>query len=181
MKRERRLVLDGSPCDTNFYEDGPRTIQESKARGRQMCPHYSKCQRGNDEVNGFQCIMRHATEVARYSIKERHSVDVEMNDYRRMKFDQLNPPKGWVWSVDRKNFVMLTDEVDVLTNIQSFARQIVGEKEVGPTFQDVYASAITEDGAIDLREIERHEGRFGSNGGRGCDVLSGPCSCGAWH
>ncbi len=36
-------------------------------------------------------------------------------------------------------------------------------------------------GAIDLRLMEAHEGLTGRNGGRGCDVSSGPCACGAWH
>lgn len=36
-------------------------------------------------------------------------------------------------------------------------------------------------GAISMRIVEAHEGLHGSNGGRGCDVSSGPCSCGAWH
>jgi hypothetical protein len=31
--------------------------------------------------------------------------------------------------------------------------------------------------------MEAHEehASHGSNGGRRCDVSSGPCSCGAWH
>jgi len=35
--------------------------------------------------------------------------------------------------------------------------------------------------AIDLMELEKHEGDYGYNGGIGCDVRDGPCSCGAWH
>lgn len=38
-------------------------------------------------------------------------------------------------------------------------------------------------GAIDLSLMEAHSkhGLLGSNGGTACDVLSGPCACGAWH
>lgn len=38
-------------------------------------------------------------------------------------------------------------------------------------------------GALDGRLMEAHEthASVGSNGGRSCDVTSGPCSCGAWH
>lgn len=55
---------------------------------------------------------------------------------------------------------------------------------VGDDFNAVlkYATVQTPKGpAIDLRKIEELEGRFGYNGGRGCNVRSGPCSCGAWH
>ena len=55
------------------------------------------------------------------------------------------------------------------------------KKEIGTDFNDVLNHAMTKTGAIDLKKMEELRGRFGSNGGRGCDVLSGPCSCGAWH
>ncbi len=35
--------------------------------------------------------------------------------------------------------------------------------------------------ALDLGLMQAHEGLQGRNGGRGCDVSRGPCSCGAWH
>lgn len=39
------------------------------------------------------------------------------------------------------------------------------------------------DGVIDTKLMQAHSDYvdFGSNGGRKCDVLSGPCACGAWH
>lgn len=41
----------------------------------------------------------------------------------------------------------------------------------------------TVDGALDLGLLEAHSAAapLGRNGGRACDVTSGPCSCGAWH
>lgn len=37
--------------------------------------------------------------------------------------------------------------------------------------------------ALDMALAEAHEeyAPVGYNGGRACDVRSGPCSCGAWH
>jgi len=38
------------------------------------------------------------------------------------------------------------------------------------------------DGAIDASVMQAHEGLIGhTNGGRRCDVSTGPCACGAWH
>ncbi|OHB14706.1 MAG: hypothetical protein A2431_00135 [Candidatus Zambryskibacteria bacterium RIFOXYC1_FULL_39_10] len=51
---------------------------------------------------------------------------------------------------------------------------------VGHDFASVLNFATTREG-VDLSKIEELEGRFGYNGSRGCDVLRGPCSCGAWH
>ena len=36
-------------------------------------------------------------------------------------------------------------------------------------------------GALDISIMDAHEGLLGSNGGKKCDVVSGPCACGAWH
>ena len=37
-------------------------------------------------------------------------------------------------------------------------------------------------GAMDLRLIDAHEDIIGrTNGGVRCDIIDGPCACGAWH
>lgn len=48
------------------------------------------------------------------------------------------------------------------------------------SFEELVASATTEDGAIDLAALDDAPA-VGYNGGVKCDVTSGPCSCGAWH
>lgn len=56
------------------------------------------------------------------------------------------------------------------------------KKKVGDAFNDVMEHARSSGfGDIDPRKIQELEGRFGTNGGKGCDVAQGPCSCGAWH
>lgn len=52
--------------------------------------------------------------------------------------------------------------------------------EIGSRFEDVVVYTMPE-AIVDLARMQQLEGRFGYNGGRGCDVRSGPCSCGAWH
>ena len=62
-----------------------------------------------------------------------------------------------------------------------------GEKEpkpeVGPDFEDVLQYATTREGYIDISKMEELEGRYAHLPGRNrrCDVLEGPCACGAWH
>ena len=50
------------------------------------------------------------------------------------------------------------------------------------SFGEMHACCTVE-GVLDLRLVEAHEryAALGYNGGRPCDVTSGPCSCGAWH
>lgn len=50
------------------------------------------------------------------------------------------------------------------------------------SFEELRRCCIS-DGAIDMGLMEAHEvhAPVGENGGRRCDVTSGPCSCGTTH
>lgn len=50
------------------------------------------------------------------------------------------------------------------------------------TFEELQRCCI-HGGALDTQLMDAHETQAstGTNGGRRCDVTSGPCSCGAWH
>lgn len=202
--RESKLILGGSPCDTNFYPDGPKTVAEYREKGKSLCPYYQKCkiEGGNSNSRtGWECLMRYALDVAGYVVKQGNTVKKEIGGEFRRFFVNTNPPGGYIYSSDRREFVFLKDKSEALKKIEEFAAQVVTgsplteakggssspltspvlHRTVGPTFNDVLAHSMTSDGAIDLARMEKLEGRFGYNGGRGCDVSSGPCSCGAWH
>lgn len=184
--RERRFILNGSPCDTNFYPDGPRTVAEAERLGRSPCPKFKECSSG--KMTDYLCAIKFGVEVAANATREGKSVHAEASGDFAEFLKDTNPPKGFIWSSDRKEFTVIKDKRDALEKIEGFAAQVVdgvqktpSTQTVGPNFENVIAYATTENGAIDLARMEKLEGRFGSNGGRGCDVLSGPCSCGAWH
>jgi hypothetical protein len=53
-----------------------------------------------------------------------------------------------------------------------------------PTFAELVRAAVDPTGAepaLDAVFLASHQGRWGRNGGVGCDVFLGPCSCGATH
>ena len=78
---------------------------------------------------------------------------------------------------------------EVFSTIAEIATCILGkdgEKPVERTFTELLQGATvhspTGEVAIDIRRIDSLEGSCGRNrSGRGCDVTSGACSCGAWH
>lgn len=189
MTRERELVLNAVFCDTNLYLDGPKTVAEAKAQGRSLCPHYEECNESGGFLHpetGHQCAMNMGLQVAQFSIKEGHSIVREMNDFEK---ENICPKRGWVFSSDRKHFEIAPPFSRAhLGLIEKFAYIALGLEPpeklstmVGPNFRDVVRYAATPEGAIDLAKMQELEGRFGSNGGHGCDVRKGPCSCGAWH
>lgn len=134
------------------------------------------------------CILKTGQEVARNVLRGGSSVQTEMAEFRRGHF---RPSSGWFYSSDGKKMTTVTDDKEAVRLIGGFAHTVLDDTDpaeykdprlsVGSDFGSVVAHAMTPEGAIDLAKIQELEGRFGSNGGRGCDVRRGPCSCGAWH
>lgn len=183
--RERRLVLEGSFCNMNLYADGPKTYEEANRLGYQLCPRANICKK--DGLGNHGCVMITGLEVARHTLRGRSTMTEEMIDFKRGHF---KPSEGWIVSLDRKSIHIVPEGRGTTSLIERFAHIALDDnhpstkeelRAVGPDFEDVIAHASTREGAIDLMKVQELEGRFGSNGGRGCDVLSGPCSCGAWH
>jgi len=61
------------------------------------------------------------------------------------------------------------------------AKEIREHPELHQHTFDALTSCCMTKGALSLYLMDAHEGLMGTNGGRGCDVTSGPCACGAWH
>ena len=54
--------------------------------------------------------------------------------------------------------------------------------DVGPNIEDLVENAKDEAGAIDVAKFQSLEGRYAHvHGNKRCDVLYGPCACGAYH
>jgi hypothetical protein len=125
--------------------------------------------------------MQHAVKVAKNVIKEGSTISKEIHGDFKQFFSDLKPPKGFIFSADRKDFVFIKDRGEALKKIGEFASQVVEghpSQGVGNSFEAVVSHATDlKSGAIDLRKIDELEGRFGGR----CDVRSGPCACGGWH
>lgn len=48
------------------------------------------------------------------------------------------------------------------------------------TYDELITQCTDKDGVLDVMAIDELPA-VGTNGGKKCDVTSGPCSCGAWH
>lgn len=174
------FVLEGSPCDVNFYPGGPFSIDEAIKLGLSICAHEEKCEKLKNSHNQkrLSCIMYLGVKVAREALKKKIKVSDEIKDNFKNFFEEYTSD-GYIWSEDGKNSIIIKDKDEALRKIEEFAIQVVGTSEprgIGPTYDDVMVFATTKEG-IDLRKIELLKGRFGGN----CDSKEGPCSCGAWH
>lgn len=184
--REKTLILSRRPCDTNFHDDGPATLAEAEARGAQRCPRYEQCWGTNGDLradDGTQCVMEYGHQIVALMHLHKRRFRSVADQFAK---DAPDPPKGFIWSSDRKTFVRV-DRATAIRKAEEFAVAIIegpdGER-AGPGANDVLGSAVAPDLAdpvVDLAELAKNEGRYGYNGGVGCDVRQGHCACGAAH
>jgi hypothetical protein len=96
---------------------------------------------------------------------------------------ETNTPTSFVWLDDDGAPKIVKDIAVVPQLILDYAVMAMG-KGAGGDFNNLLADIVrpTLSGpALSLKELQSRAGRFGYNGGQGCDTVDGPCSCGAWH
>ncbi|MBI2628520.1 hypothetical protein HYW74_00360 [Candidatus Pacearchaeota archaeon] len=113
--RERRLIVEGSPCDTNYFDKSLLTFADAQERGRQMCANYEECQR-----KPMDCALRYGLEVAKYVTKG-STLEAELAEFSQAPFlDNL------FWdSENRMEFIKLNGKARFLKAVERFARSVL--------------------------------------------------------
>lgn len=173
-----RKILTAQCCGVNVLSSGDIS-QQACPRNRDKCSPYCK------SAEMLMCGVYYALQIAQYAVKERHSVDTEMCDFR-VAF--IGSDTGGVFFPTEQGYEVIRDTTLMFQKIAETAKKIIGDYEPvtsSRTFGDLVdlCSERTPAGiVIDTRAMDALEGSCGTNkSGRGCDVTRGPCSCGAWH
>jgi hypothetical protein len=66
-------------------------------------------------------------------------------------------------------------------SLEDRRREIINNPEKHKHSYTELIACCAHEGAINSMLMQAHEGYLGSNGGVNCDVVNGPCKCGAWH
>lgn len=178
MKREEVLKIQNC-CDLNILT--PENITRTR------CPlSASGCHVKKFTKELLVCGTDLGLDVARNTILENTSVASEIKDLRGAI---MSSNTSGIFFPTKDGVKKTKSMSEVLTTIAEIATCILDkdiEKPVERTFTELLQSATvrssTGEPVIDLRKIDALEGSCGHNrSGRGCDVTSGPCSCGAWH
>lgn len=117
MEREKRLILDGSPCDTNYFDRKLLTIQQAVIKGRTYCSNIEEC-----KTEKVYCLLRSGLEIAQYVVKG-SSLKNELDDFAKVDFleeECLN-------SIDGKKFEIIKGKAKVLAAVERFARTVLLE------------------------------------------------------
>jgi len=115
MEREKRLIIDGSPCDVNYFNKDLLTINQAKEIRRQQCVNYGAC-----KTEARPCTLRYGLEVAGYIIKG-SSLQKELEELSKADFLDN---EFW-YSKDGKEFEKIHEKSLVLRAVAEFAKLVL--------------------------------------------------------
>jgi hypothetical protein len=186
--RDKKLIQQGSPCDMDFFDKSIQTIEDAKSK-RKVCEKLRFC-----NTNNVACYRRFGLMLAKYAL-ENDTVDIEeaLQVEKRDALENYNADKFLLFKDGAWKIVH--DIESVIDEVVEFARVVIDATEKDRKSEEIrkddsfegllkhstIKEPVTGKGLIDVRKMEKEEGRYGSNAGRGCDTRKGPCSCGAWH
>lgn len=117
MEREKRLILEGSPCYNNYFNRELLTVDQAIMRGKEPCPNLEEC---NTESKDIYCLLRSGLEIAQYVVKG-STLEKELGDFSQAEFLEEECRD----SRDRKKFEIIKGKAKVLAAVERFARTIL--------------------------------------------------------
>ncbi|MBT4166355.1 hypothetical protein HOE04_04925 [archaeon] len=145
IKRELKLVQDGSPCGVDYFDRDLLTVQQALEKGQSICSNYSRCD-GDD----YMCTMRMGLQVAGYAM-QKGDLKKELYDF----YEQASR-EGWLnkafWdSVNRREFKKIKGKGNILRAVEGFAKVVLLEDP----FESVLSSCEKCEG-IKLEKVVRN-------------------------
>jgi hypothetical protein len=150
--RERRLIEDGSPCDTNYFDQNLLTVRQAQERGPQPCQNYAQC-RGNS----VYCTLNHGMAVAKYVVKG-GTLQGELSDY----IGEADLHEEFLHSVNGRDFEKIKGKGKIVRAVEYFARVVLG---MDP-FESIFPKCEKCDGIRLTKEVidSIHDGPFPLSG-----------------
>lgn len=116
MDKDKELLQQMSPCDTNIYNPAIKTVADAKAIGQNPCPRYQKC-----KGTRVACTLHFGTDVAKYVVLG-STLEAELNE---LKGSGLFSDRVFINSLDRQVFEKIKDEEKVLAEIERIAKYLL--------------------------------------------------------
>jgi hypothetical protein len=123
MGKDRSLLGEMSPCDTDIYDTSIRTIDDARAKGPNYCPRYylsadkgPKC-----DPTYAACALRFGKDVAKY-VARGSTLEAELDE---LENKGVLKGKTFVTTKDRKTFEEVRGADKVLAEIKRIAKLLL--------------------------------------------------------
>ena len=152
MEREKRLIIEAPPCDTNYFDKTLLTVEQAIERGREYCANRNTC-----KERQIYCALKYGQEMAKHVVKG-STLEEELREFSIVTF--LNE-KFWN-SVNGKEYTIIQGKGKVLRAVEGFARIVL----LMDPFQSVLPSCKKCNGAMLTTTVfdSIHDGPFPLSG-----------------
>ena len=120
--RQKSLIKEASPCDTDYTDRGIQTIADAKAKGRVVCQNFLQCQKRN-VTEEIQCCRQVAQQMAGYILDHKESFNEAVKNERE-EYLQYGP-EGKFWVFRDNNWQVVEGKKNVIDDIVEFAKVII--------------------------------------------------------
>ncbi len=152
MEREKRLIIEASPCDTNYFDKTLLTVEQATGKDREYCTNYNQCKNG-----GISCALKYGWQMASH-ITKGSTLQKELREFSMAPFlDE----EFWN-SVNGKEYTRIKGKGKVLRAVEGFARIVL----LMDPFQSVFPSCKKCGGVKLEKEVidSIHDGPFPLSG-----------------
>ncbi len=153
MEREKDLVIEGSPCDVNYFDRRVLTLTQA-VEDKSFCPNIEICKEYPE-----QCALRYGQKVASYVV-EGSDLKTELYDfYREILQKDFSGSEFWN-SVDREEFSKIRSKGRVLRAVENFARVVL----LMDTSESVFPYCEKCESGVVLEKLIEEQGRIRGRG-----------------
>jgi hypothetical protein len=120
--RERRLIKEGSPCDTDFTDKTMQSVSDAKKMGKVLCPNLEQC-RKRSFTEGIQCYRRVAQEMAGFILDRKSPFEQAVQEEKGEYLSYA--PDGDFWVCRDGEWQVVKGKKNAVQDIVDFARAII--------------------------------------------------------
>lgn len=120
--REKRLIKEGSPCDTDYTDKNMQFVSDAKEKGKVFCPNLEQCKK-RSTAEDIQCYRRVAQEMAGFILNRKSPFEEAVQEERK---EYLNDaPDGKFWICRNGEWQVVKGKENAVNDIVAFARVII--------------------------------------------------------
>jgi len=124
--REKRLIKEASPCDTDFTDKSVQTVSDARAKGRVLCPNHAVCKERNVRET-LNCSRQIAQQFAVHVLDNSNPFHEALQEEVHDLINELPRGKIWVFRDEQWQVVDITN--NAINDIIQFALVMIDRQE----------------------------------------------------
>ena len=120
--REKRLIREGSPCDTDYTDRVMQSVSDARKKGEVFCPNLKQCKK-QSTAESIQCYRRVAQEMAGFILDRKSPFEEAIQEEKKGYLSDA--PDGKFWVCRDGGWQVVEGKRNVVDDIVAFALVII--------------------------------------------------------